>query len=493
MPVIRYAGYPTAPLFESKTGNKMKRELLWGDWVKCETAPNGHARVKVRVRGEDGFMNVSDLQEQRLLEVVFVDVGQGDGCLVVTPNDKHIVIDAGVSDNMYRFLRWRYAGFRNKWTFDSAILTHPDKDHYNGFKKLFAEPNVFFDAVYHNGFMERKGSKRLGPTSRIGGVTYHTDLIETKQDLKDFLSVESRWKRKLYPTLLNDALTSGRVKDIRMLSPAHSNDGFLPGYEKGKKLSIEVLGPVVETDDGRRSLLRRFKSNDGKTKNGHSVILRLKYGNVRVLLGGDLNSAAENFLLEQYTGLDAPAGSVEEEELLVAAAREHFEADIAKACHHGSGDFTDAFLTGLNAAATVVSSGDEESHSHPRSDTLGALGKHGRGWRSIIASTELTRSTKEHDPELVELLKMLNRLTTVNPDKRAELVKQIDEQKERVTTRNVTVYGSINLRSDGDKAVVAYKLEKQRKMGRKLAEWDVYPLERVGGGPLVYTKQASAH
>ena len=43
----------------------------------------------------------------------------------------------GVSDNMLRFLRWRYAGFKLKWTFDAAIITHSDQDHYGGFQDIF--------------------------------------------------------------------------------------------------------------------------------------------------------------------------------------------------------------------------------------------------------------------------------------------------------------------------------------------------------------------
>jgi hypothetical protein len=43
---------------------------------------------------------------------VFVDIGQGDGCLMITPDDKLFVIDAGAGDNMLRFLRWRFNRFR---------------------------------------------------------------------------------------------------------------------------------------------------------------------------------------------------------------------------------------------------------------------------------------------------------------------------------------------------------------------------------------------
>ncbi len=70
------------------------------------------------------------------MEINFVDVGQGDGCFIVTPRDKWIIVDAGQEDNMYRFLRWRFQGFKRKFTFESAIITHPDGDHFEGFKPL---------------------------------------------------------------------------------------------------------------------------------------------------------------------------------------------------------------------------------------------------------------------------------------------------------------------------------------------------------------------
>jgi hypothetical protein len=50
----------------------------------------------------------------------------------------------------------------------------------------------------------------------------------------------------------------------------------------------------------------------------------------------------------------------------------------------------------VDATVTVLSSGDNEPYSHPRPDALGALGKHGRGLRPLIFSTELARSAKEN-------------------------------------------------------------------------------------------------
>jgi hypothetical protein len=67
--------------------------------------------------------------------------------------------------------------------------------------------------------------------------------------------------------------------------------------------------------------------------------------------------------------------------------------DIAKSCHHGSSDFTVEFMSLVSPWASVISSGDNESFSHPRADAIGCAGKYARGARPLVFSTELARST----------------------------------------------------------------------------------------------------
>ncbi|NJL27754.1 MAG: hypothetical protein HC897_07590 [Thermoanaerobaculia bacterium] len=95
-----YAAYPSAVIYEEavpgKTeGKKALQHLIWGDWLQVKT-PAGEWR-QVRSRGVDGVMHESAIQTERLLEVNFVDIGQGDGSLVVTPDDRRLVIDAGAA------------------------------------------------------------------------------------------------------------------------------------------------------------------------------------------------------------------------------------------------------------------------------------------------------------------------------------------------------------------------------------------------------------
>jgi beta-lactamase superfamily II metal-dependent hydrolase len=494
----RFAGYPSAQVYQNSDGTKPIQHLLWGVWLRLKRGRNGDF-VEVHARGLDGWMHKDDIQKERLLEIVFVDIGQGDGCLLVTPDDKHMVIDAGEGDNMRRFLNWRYGGFDDPWTFEAGVISHPDMDHYGGFEELFDIENVRFKTIYHNGIMERKGANALGAKKKSGRRSYLTQLIHKKRDLEDFLSVKARWTRKKFPTMIAGALENRKFDEYRMLAVSEDqtlNAQHLPGYGPDKDLSIRILGPVTEAVQNEQRL--RWLSSVGKTKNGHSVVLRLQYRDVSVLLGGDLNIPSENLLLSHHTGLDAPADNAEDEEVLIEAARKVFRVDIAKSCHHGSSDFSSTFLAATDPIVTVISSGDNEPHSHPRADTLGTIGKFGRGARPLIFSTELARSAKETIKHPNVLRAALNRLVKQidQAEDDSPQQKRLEKKRDKLLqklTRSVAVYGAINVRSDGRKVVMAQKLEQSRRSGNRLTKWDIYRLEPQGTGSLRYISKHGGH
>jgi len=143
---------------EASSKSKAKNHLLYGDWLKyLGEEHNGWA--KVRSRRTNGWLHKSNFSSERPLEINFVDIGQGDGCHIVTPDDEVILIDAGIGDNMFRFLNWRY-NLRNRKVFgvdgvddgepagvtpfeiDHVIISHPDQDHYYGFRHLFDSKKV---------------------------------------------------------------------------------------------------------------------------------------------------------------------------------------------------------------------------------------------------------------------------------------------------------------------------------------------------------------
>jgi beta-lactamase superfamily II metal-dependent hydrolase len=466
-PSVKLMGYEKNKKGEYKFG--FLKELLFGDYLRPQKYKdsgkiirrviNGKNYIRVRARGKFGYVLAHQMQPNRVMEINFVDIGQGDGCHIVTPDDEHYIIDAGKSDNMFRFLNWRFNLRKGnikppKFT---AIITHCDEDHYGGFTKLFTHQDKFkqllkFDAVLHNGMIEESGK----PYSTLGtiatdskGEEYVTDLCRTDASCKKRIANAKKPGR--YISLLKKADAS--VKSLKF--------GDAPIYNK-KGAKIEVLGPVVQKINNKDAL-PILKKNKGKTKNGHSVILKLTIGNLRLLLGGDLNSASEEYLFKCFTNTDIKQlkakiadpktkkadvkKASDKIEQAIIKLRKDFEVDIAKSCHHGSPDFTNEFMQAVNPIATIISSGDEESHCHPRPETLGAIGKFGRGNRPLIFSTELARSAKEFMDT--------SNLSTY-------------KKKERL----VTVYGMINVRTDGDKTIIAQKLEKPRSSNN----WDINKL-----------------
>jgi len=444
--------------------------------------------VRVRARRRSGWLREERLQTERLLEVNFVDVGQGDGCHIQTVEDRSLVIDAGEFDNMFRFLRWRFGRFENRFDFENFVFSHPDKDHYRGFNALLDHPNVHVGTIFHNSIVEQRsaGKDSLGSTRKVGNKTYITGLARDLDDVRAVTDSNARSGERMYPKLLRKAVSGGRVGDIVGLLASVAPEGvtFVPGYapEDDRGMTLELIGPVPRDLGGGQLGLPRI-GNVGETKNGHSVAIILRIGHVRLLLGGDLNEKSQRYLLEHYTGLSSRPKTVAEAELLVSEGRKRLEVDLAKACHHGSDHVEPSFLESTNPLATVISSGDDEAHSHPRPSTLGTIGKFSRGDRPLIFSTELARSGTES----------IKHPNQVRRELRADLAEQeaiirdplkTDEQKRRaeekvedllqVIQRSVANYGMINVRTDGERMIVAQRLERKRS---KSTRWDIYRFE----------------
>lgn len=163
MNTFAFAGYP-APFIHAEPEGKKVQHLIWGDYVKLLGGEAGDW-VEVRGRRQNGWMRKTDLQEQRLLEVNYVDIGQGDSCFMVLPDGRFMLCDAGQSDNLMRFLSWRFnlrSNVDRVIRIPHAVISHPDQDHYKGFAPLFESTQFVFERVFHNGIVERAGDLPLG-------------------------------------------------------------------------------------------------------------------------------------------------------------------------------------------------------------------------------------------------------------------------------------------------------------------------------------------
>ncbi|MEP6835084.1 MAG: MBL fold metallo-hydrolase, partial [Gemmatimonas sp.] len=477
----KYLADDTAPLYKGATGSERVLNLLWGDGVRILEA--GATRTKVRARGRIGFVANSALGDVSLLEVYFIDVGQGDGILIRTPDGRHIMIDGGydrsgqpTGKNAADFVDWKF--FKDyglkQIHLDAMLASHCDADHYGGLSDLLnveqiAEldaQDVRVDAFYHAGV-----AWWINPTTKkrwLGAVTpdkkFLTQLMNDRPQIAAALATGAN------PKLQGDwADFMGHVTKAKTLTDEPTlikrlsqTDQFVPGFVAGPgTVSLRVLAPFESTINSAPAL-HNFSSAADKNTNGNSLLLRLDYGRARILLTGDLNSDSQRALLNDYIG-----------------SRLEFQCDVAKACHHGSDDVSYEFLSAMRPAVTVISSGDEEGHDHPRPAIVAASATTGyleiqndEIVTPLVYSTELARSLSMgrvskvtlHDPTGDKTV-ATDQLKTISVE--AKVTKAGDLNPTTVTrTLDRTmivaglIYGLVNVRTDGHTILCATLNEK---------------------------------
>jgi beta-lactamase superfamily II metal-dependent hydrolase len=336
-----------------------------------------------------------------VLKIVFVDVQQGDGAVIWTPKGRLITIDGGDNPMFARFLAARFPGStdQKRQKIDAVVVTHGDADHFAGLakiqqsetedglpthKRLFAHPQ----RVYHNGLVKRPSSAAeldsFGAAVKSGSDVIVTDLAS------DLLAVPATqmnapfkaWRKAL------EAWSKSAPIEFRRLAKGDTSAFAFLGDEG---ISVEVLGPTSVTIGGEDGLpfLRAPKEgvplahldfepgarSASHTINGHSVVLRLTFGNVRMLFAGDLNNASEAALTAEHG-----AGTID------------LRSEILKVPHHGSHEFAPEFLDAVSPVVSVVSSGDENARKeyiHPRATLMNALGRHSRDEKGLVFVTEM--------------------------------------------------------------------------------------------------------
>jgi competence protein ComEC len=237
-----------------------------------------------------GFFAWWSLPDGRL-HVVFLDVGQGDAIFIQTPSGRQVLIDGGPSESVLLSQLGRQMPFWDR-TLDVVLLTHPDSDHITGLV----------------GVLERY---------QVDTVIYREVALDS--DVYDY------W---IHLVQMEGAAVYQGEAGLRM------------ALDEG--LGMMVLHPGAELPGGA-----------DLNVNNSSIVTRLVYGQVAVLLTGDIEAEVERQLVAEEAALSST---------------------VLKAAHHGScSSTTQAFLDAVAPEIVVISVGADNDFGHPCAEVLERL------------------------------------------------------------------------------------------------------------------------
>jgi competence protein ComEC len=261
---------------------------------------------------------LQNLRDARTLELLVLDVGQGDGILVRTPAHRWLMVDAGPAGAgrdagtrvmVPALMRRGVAGL------EAAVVTHPDLDHLGGLSSVLRALPVH----------------RVLAGGRAVGRAPFREALHTARELGVPWVAVGR----------GDSITVDGVH-FRVLHPPP------PEPASSRELPVPVAGRPHAGD-----------LPDPSDPNDLSVVLLVQYGQFSALLTGDAPISVEEELVGLYPDLLR-------------------DLEVLKVGHHGSRTSTSrALLAASTPELAVVSSGRGNRFGHPHPGVLGRLSRSG--------------------------------------------------------------------------------------------------------------------
>jgi beta-lactamase superfamily II metal-dependent hydrolase len=233
-------------------------------------------------------------QSQPMLELHFINVQQGDATLIRSPSGKVALVDMGPPSASSNLIK--YLEQLRITRLNLLVLTHAHLDHLGSWKAILGRFPV--------------------------GIYVDPGFPHTSKYYKHMLEHIRSKKIRTYRAEINQILDLGSGTNLRVLAPP-------------------------------REHLRNTRSD----VNANSVVLRVEYKWLRVLLTGDAERPTEKHLLKNPQWLPS---------------------QILKVAHHGSRhSSTKSFLTQTRPQVSVISCARDNDYGHPHKDTLKRLRQHG--------------------------------------------------------------------------------------------------------------------
>lgn len=264
------------------------------------------------------------------LRVHFLDVGQGDSILIISPENKVVLIDAGdqtKGTNVLDALK-RY----NVEQIDYLIATHAHPDHIGGMDDVIKGKKVL--NVLHNDIPppevteENAKKESMGQKigQRIGGKAPPPPPKKPQGKVVELPTV------KAYNEYKSTVEQSGA--QFKRIGPDEKID-------LGGGAIITVLAPQLPL-----FTREQIAKGGGNELNANSIVMRLDYGDFSLMLAGDAEAQTEDRLTNKP-------------DLNLAAT-------VLKVGHHGSKYATSAgFLSRVKPEAAVISTSEFNRYGHP--------------------------------------------------------------------------------------------------------------------------------
>jgi competence protein ComEC len=293
----------------------------------------------------------------RELQVHVLDVGPGNGdsILIISPQGKTVLIDAGDAGKGKVVLEAlkRY----NVQQLDYFVATHPHPDHMGGADEVLNAIKVL--NVIDNGLGPDVPESFSAQSKPAAGAASGKKTAAKKPDRSSAIT-------KFYDEYKEAVAKSGAKYEKSQ-----------PGakYDIGGGARLTILAPIepIFTKD-------QIKTG-GNLPNANSTVMRLDYGDFSMLLPGDAEEQTEHRMLTKDLNL---------------------KAKILKVAHHGSKyATTQDFLSRVKPEVAIISCGEWNRYGHPSQVVLDRLrAANVRLYRTDLQG-EITITTKGKENDYV--------------------------------------------------------------------------------------------
>ncbi|MDR1293229.1 MAG: ComEC/Rec2 family competence protein [Clostridiales Family XIII bacterium] len=292
--------------------------------------------------------------------LVFVDVGQGDCLHIRTPDGRNYLVDGGgsVDYNVGEKTLLPYLLKNGVGRLDGIFATHLHTDHWRGLCELSEHMDVGNVYIYEgNSARERD----IFAGENAGGAMDAKDAERSPADGGETDSADGNRFSDGGETAMNVGL--GNVRYI-----AQGDTATL-----GESVSLDILYPPRRAADEYARAAEDEAMGKGD-ENANSLIMKVDYDGVSVLMTGDAGEEAERALLGIYAGGGESAGDGSTGGGTGSGgAASALRSRILKVGHHGSKySTTDDFLAAVAPDAAVIQVG-RNTFGHPTAEVLDKL------------------------------------------------------------------------------------------------------------------------